>query len=82
MADLEDPGRRYRSSDAERIASLEVAVRQIIQGQEAIIVRLDALSKELTIYKAFLNGVVWIVGGLAAMAFVFWQVFSDIHRWK
>jgi len=82
VSEHDDPRRRFFPSDAERIANLELSVQQIVHGQEIILNRLDLLSKELTVYKAFLNGVVWIVGGLAALAFVLWQVFSDIHRWK
>lgn len=69
--------RRRDPDDGERIVVLETNMQALIDGQKSIMKRLDELSSELTKYRGFAAGVVWIIGGLGAAMIAGWHFLKD-----
>jgi Na+/glutamate symporter len=69
--------RRSDTQDGERIAVLESNMQSLMAGQKTIMERLDSLSNDLTKYRGFVAGVIWIVGGFGAALIAAWQFLKD-----
>jgi hypothetical protein len=70
--------RRLNPPDGERIAVLEANLDSLKVGQEQILRRLDTLSEDITKYRGFVAGVVWLFGGLIVAAASIWGFFRDM----
>jgi hypothetical protein len=73
----EGPNRRSIPEDGERIAVLESNMSTLMEGQKTIVERIDALSSELTRYRGFAGGVLWVVGSIGAASIAVWEFMKD-----
>jgi len=72
-----DRERRSAPEDGERIAVLEATMESLVGGQKKILERLDALSDELSRYRGFAAGVVWVFGGVGVAIAAVWHFLKD-----
>ena len=76
--------RRILMPDGERIASLEVAFHELKAGQVEIIAKLEALRDDMTRYRSFIAGIVWIGGAIVGGLALLWELGKDTFNahWK
>jgi hypothetical protein len=77
MANWNGNERRGPSEESQRIAVLEAGMESLMKGQETIVQRIDMLATELTKYRGFAAGVVWVIGGIGAASIAIWEAFKD-----
>jgi len=63
--------------DGERIAVLESNMQLLMEGQKKISAQIDVLREELTKYRGFATGVIWVIGSIVAGVIAVWQFFKD-----
>lgn len=64
----------------ERIATLETQMETVLKNQEASLAKQDEILHELTRYRGFIGGVIFLGGGVLAILTLAWSWIMD--HWK